>query len=318
MSLRYACATIIVLTLLGIWAYNHFELWHYKRFHKDGVLEEFVFFQLDKQKCEFNPLLAQGGGDSKNQNLNLSPNSSFFIAHAGGALMENGEIFTYTNSKEALLQSINEGFQFIELDLALDDEGSIFAAHDYEHFYKITNAPSTQNLQSPPSNDYIGKAQIYGRFTPLTANDINEIFMQNPSVYLLTDKLNDFNAIEKQLKFKDRLLVEVFSVKDYFKARKMGFKYPMLCVWGSADDVAMAMKLNITMITAHTSLLSSERGEKLAREYIQNGGCIMMFSSNEKEFIDKHKGKGATMFYTDFYDINADKCKLDEKECKTY
>ena len=62
MSLRYACATIIVLTLLGIWAYNHFELWHYKRFHKDGVLEEFVFFQLDKQKCEFNPLLAQGGG----------------------------------------------------------------------------------------------------------------------------------------------------------------------------------------------------------------------------------------------------------------
>ena len=38
----------------------------------------------------------------------------------------------------------------------------------------------------------------------------------------------------------------------------------------------------------------------------------------EKAFINKHKGKSATKFYTDFYDIKADKCKLDEKECKTY
>lgn len=44
----------------------------------------------------------------------------------------------------------------------------------------------------------------------------------------------------------------------------------------------------------------------------------MMFSSNEKAFTSKHKGKNATKFYTDFYDIKADKCKLDEKECKTY
>ena len=38
----------------------------------------------------------------------------------------------------------------------------------------------------------------------------------------------------------------------------------------------------------------------------------------EKAFTSKHKGKSATKFYTDFYDIKADKCKLDEKECKTY
>lgn len=72
------------------------------------------------------------------------------------------------------------------------------------------------------------------------------------------------------------------------------------------------------MITAHTGLLQHKSGEKLARKYIKNGGCIMMFSSNEKAFISKHKGKIATKFYTDFYDIKADKCKLDEKECKTY
>lgn len=45
------------------------------------------------------------------------------------------------------------------------------------------------------------------------------------------------------------------------------------------------------MITAHTKLLQHKSGEKLARKYIENGGCIMMFSSNEKAFISKHKGK---------------------------
>ena len=45
--------------------------------------------------------------------------------------------------------------------------------------------------------------------------------------------------------------------------------------------------------------------------------CARVFC-NEKAFINKHKGKSATKLYTDFYDIGADKCKLDEKECKTY
>ena len=253
------------------------------------------------------------------ENLSNLSNADFFIAHAGGGLMKNGEIFTYTNSKEALLQSINEGFKFIELDLMLDEDGEIFAAHDYEHFYRITGAKfDDKNASLPPSKAYLANARIYGYFTPLNARDINEIFNQNPSVYLVTDKLDDFKAFAMQFDFKDRLLVEVFSTRDYFKARKMGLKYPMFCVEDSTEALETAMRLKIPMITAHTKLLQHKSGEKLARKYIQNGGCIMMFSSNEKAFTSKHKGKSATKFYTDFYDIKADKCKLDEKECKTY
>ena len=312
--ISYPCAMLIIVVLLGIWVYNYFQLWYYKDFYKEGVLKEVFHAKFSTQKCEFNSLLTQGGGDSKNRALNLNKNSAFLIAHAGGALIQNDKFFTYTNSKEALLQSINEGFEFIELDLMLDDEGDIFAAHDYEHFYKIANALSTQNTQTPPSKDYIRQTKIYERFTPLDKDNINEIFMQNPNVYLVTDKLNDFETIEKQLKFKDRLLIEIFSVKDYFKAKNMGFKYPML----STNNIRLAMKLHIPMIVSHTSLLKNEINQRLSREYIQSGGCIMMYSSNEKEFIDTHKGKNATMFYTDFYDINNDKCKLSEKECKTY
>ena len=310
----------VCATLLGVFVYNHFKLYRYKKLLDinpqalQAALESTQNrFAYSKTKCDFNPYFNV-------ERDSTSQNADFLIAHAGGGLIVGDEKFSYTNSKEALLQSISEGFKFIELDLMLDIDGDIFAAHDYEHFYGITGAEFADKavLQRPPSKDYIRKGRIYGRFSPLEKDEINEIFLANPSVYLVTDKLNDFTALSRQLKFKDRLLVEVFSTQNYFKALKMGFKYPMFCVWDSADALKEAMRLDIAMITANTRLLQSEQGEKLAREYIENGGCIMAFSSNEKAFIDKHKNAYATAFYTDFYDIKKGKCKIDEGECKTY
>lgn len=224
-----------------------------------------------------------------------------------------------------MIQSIKEGFRLIELDLMLDKDGDIFAAHDYKHFYKITNAPDTNNSLAdyldysafaPPSKEYIKNTKIYGRFTPLDKDAINAIFSANPSIYLVTDKLNDFSAIENQLNFgKDRIIIEIFSVRDYFRARKMGFKYAMF----STSDIAFAIRHKIPIIAVHTSAIQNESGEKLAREYIANGGCIFAYSSNESEFINAHKGKSVSAFYTDYYDINANQCKLSDKsKCATY
>ena len=216
------------------------------------------------------------------------------------------------------MQSIDEGFKFIELDLMLDSDGEIFAAHDYEHFYKITNAKFEDKnaLQSPPSKDYLKKAKIYERFSVLDKEAINAIFMENENIFLVTDKLNDFEALNTQFSgFKDRIIIEAFGVSNYFKARKMGFKYAML----STNDINLAKKFNIAMIAAHTSLLQSQKGIEEAQDFIANGGCIMLFSSNEKAFIDKHKGKSVTQFYVDNYDIKQNRCKFDdESKCKTY
>lgn len=232
---------IVAVALVGIvgvsvGVYNHFKLWNFK-----GIFGEYAKNYLENPKCDFNP------------RVNPNINSAFhFIAHAGGGIVANeskGEIFAYTNSKEALLQSIKEGFRLIELDLALDKDGDIFAAHDYKHFYGITNAPNYADYLdygafAPPSKDYIKNAKIYGRFTPLDKDAINAIFSANPSVYLVTDKLNDFSAIENQLNFgKDRIIIEIFALRDYFRARKMGFKYAMF----STSDIAFAMRHKIPL-----------------------------------------------------------------------
>ena len=68
----------------------------------------------------------------------------------------------------------------------LDSDGQIFGAHDYKHFYGITNAPKDLiDSNSPPSRDYIKQAKIYGVLTPLTRDSINEIFAHNPQVFLV-------------------------------------------------------------------------------------------------------------------------------------
>ena len=72
-----------------------------------------LYLQAKNEQCPFN---------AQAKNFSPLPNRHF-IAHAGGAIIENGKPFTYTNSKEALLQSIAEGFSFIELDLMLDSSG---------------------------------------------------------------------------------------------------------------------------------------------------------------------------------------------------
>lgn len=305
---------VVLVALIGVsvGVYNHFKLWHFK-----GLFGEYAKNYLENPKCDFNPRV--------NPNIDSAFN---FIAHAGGAIVADeskGEIFAYTNSKEALIQSIKEGFRLIELDLMFDKDGDIFAAHDYKHFYKITNAPNTNNSLAdylnesafaPPSKDYIKNAKIYGRFTPLDKDAINTIFTANPSVYLVTDKLQDFSAIENQLNFgKDRIIIEIFALRDYFRARKMGFKYAMF----STSDIALALRHKIPFIAIHTSAIQSEKGAKLAREYVENGGCIFAYSSNEENFINAHKGKSVSAFYVDYYDINANKCKLlDKGKCETY
>lgn len=266
-----------------------------------------VSYKLADEKCEFNPRY--------NPAITTLPHRNF-IAHAGGAILKNAQgqpqTYTYTNSKEALLQSLQEGFSFIELDLMLDNAGGIFAAHDYKHFYSLIGKEvQGDEALTAPSKQEILESKIHGFLTPLVAESITQIFQSYPHAYLVTDKLNDFAAIKAQLPFTQRILIEVFSLRGYYQAKQMGLK-PML----STSDIALAKALRIPMLATHTSTIS--KNPQLAQEYIEQGGCIMAFSSNEKDFIERHKDKSATMFYTDYFDINANDCKLEHSRCKTY
>lgn len=231
--------------------------------------------------------------------------SSRLIAHAGGGLLGD----SYTNSLEALNASIANGYKFIELDLLLSSDRVIYAAHDEAHFNAITGFKELRDTK--PSLNEVRKRKILNKYSTLDIDKIREIFLKHKDLILVTDKLNDFNALREQIPFKDRLIVEVFdapkSLKNYNLALESGIKYPAL----SSADFLFAIRNKIPLLAMNTKNLSSP----FAKEYIKLNGCILAFSSNEEKFI-KDNLANATLFYSDFWDLKKGKCM--NKTCKTY
>lgn len=84
---------IVILSLLTFWVVG-LSVYVGRSFpikELKGYTPYAMYLQAKNEQCPFSA-----------QAKNFSPNAHF-IAHAGGAIIENGKPFTYTNSKEALL-----------------------------------------------------------------------------------------------------------------------------------------------------------------------------------------------------------------------
>lgn len=165
------------------------------------------------------------------------------IAHAGGAL--NGQI--YLNSKEAVENAIQNGFQYIELDLLETLDGDLVAAHDWEVFHQLTGFPMQNH---PITAQEARQRKILKNQTVLTSKEIDDLFMSNQSLYLVTDKIQDIDLLNKKFgNFKDRIIVEVFSVEKYNEAKEKGFFYPAFCVWADERLYRLVDENQIKIIT---------------------------------------------------------------------
>lgn len=218
------------------------------------------------------------------------------ISH-GGPIDGN----TYTNSYDALLRAVKKGYQLIEVDMMLSSDGVIFGAHDLEQFNKLTGHSEKKDL---PNLEEIKSRKILDKYDVLTVDNINKVFGEDPSLYLITDKLKDFDAILKQLNFpnaNERVLVEVFGFKNYKKALRKGIKYPMLCIWSSEQlkkTMARIREKQITMITIPVHVIEEE--PQLLEEVHSLGVVVFSFSTDNAEFIKENLNKRVTGFYTDW------------------
>lgn len=242
--------------------------------------------RIPLRECVFFPR------ESAAQSRKLS--HDFLIAHAGGAIDGN----KYTNSLEAVKQSIANGYKFIELDLLVTKDGKIVAAHDWRYFNRITGH---QHLDKQAlSVSEFRKRKIHGKYTPLSDVEINELFAANPSLVLVTDKIKDFKKLVATFKFTDRIIVEVFSIKDYHRALAAGIIYPMLSLHSKdLADVNKIINHGINMVASPVANINQfpQQFEKLHHKNI----CIFVFTSNEEQFMRAaFNAKIATAFYADF------------------
>ena len=227
------------------------------------------------------------------------------IAHAGGGI--NG--FNYTNSIEAVNNSILNGYNLIEIDLIETRDAKLVGAHDWDHFKSISNC--CKNNQIPSLKEF-KNYKIYKDLSTLDYSKINEIFIKNKNLILVTDKTNNFKLINNLFTFdKDRIIVEIFGRDNYFKAIEENIKNPMYST--NIGELDFVKKYNIKLIAVHSKDFIANKNAYI--ELSENVTIIFVYSSNDVKFIYENKNI-VNSFYSDFIDIKNNKCV--SNVCETY
>lgn len=141
-------------------------------------------------------------------------NKEYFIAHAAGGI--NG--YTYTNSKEALLSSIEKGYKYIEMDLYLTTDSQVVCLHAPKEYNMMTGSSVTEL----DSHQFM-KSKLYGKFTPMHLEEAVKIWENNNFVFV-TDKFSDPDVLDYYFRNgKENLLVEVRRFWNYNSVKKHGY-----------------------------------------------------------------------------------------------
>ena len=154
-----------------------------------------------------------------NCNVNKNNYQDYFIAHAGG----NIDGINYTNCLEALDLSYSKGCKLFELDLMVTSDGKYVAAHDWEHYKKITGYLGIID-DKPLTEEEFLSLKIHGKYTPMNMDRINLWFQNHRDAILVTDKTNNPEKIYNDFRFRDRIIMELSLWSAIDKAIELGIK----------------------------------------------------------------------------------------------
>ena len=213
-----------------------------------------------------------------------------YIAHACGVI----DGITYTNSKEALLQSLELGYKYVEVDLYQTTDGDVVCLYKLDDYNKMTG----RNLTGLDTNTFIN-SKLYGKYTPMTLNDVIAIWEEKP-FYIVTDKICSAAILNKYFKkHRDRVIVEALSTDDYKELQKDGY-VPMLSVMGNIVSLKRFLIATVTSgATVSMMTMCYMDNDWLMRFYKRLGAKIVVWTVNDLEFVSEHIGREVDMVYTD-------------------
>jgi hypothetical protein len=236
-----------------------------------------------------------------------------FIAHAGGAV--GGK--RYTNSMEALNGAYERGYRLFEIDLIETADGHLVGAHDWGLWQRRTGAAEP----SAPTLETFRESKNLDGLTPVTLSDLDAWFAERPGTFLVTDKTRSFRKLLAGFRHHERLIVEVFSLPDYRRAKREGVRFPMLSMPAATGfDRERLLRF---VDKERVQLLAFPARETRAQETLLRAlrdkdgraRCMFAFSSNETEFI--RGGLGDLFFgvYSDHWNVRTGAA---DPEGKTY
>ena len=232
--------------------------------------------------------------DYKNK-INLKDymkNKNRFIAHAGGSIAN----YRYLNTLEALNENYSKGLRLFELDLQLTSDNFIVAAHDWESWKKMSGFKG----DTPPTLNEFNEYKILDKFTALDFRKINSWFEENKDTLLVTDKINNIDAMNEQLKISnERIIVETFSEESSIMFLKNGYRiianidflknmsYPIQFLKrNNIKNISVSQRIKSKLENNFINYLKSFYKIDLEKKLLNNGFRFYAFNLNdEKEKI---------------------------------
>ncbi len=179
------------------------------------------------------------------------------IAHGGGAI--DGKV--YSNSLEAVEESINAGMKFVEIDLIKTSDGKYISGHDWKLFNDITD--NTERGDEPMSFAEAKKAKIHGEYTVMDEKDIIALMEKYPDWVLLIDKARDIEHLaEVFAPYRDRVILQVYGLIGYARALRADVKYPTLRLKGGRRGVKEIYKVFMDWMNVKSVILGEKSFEK--------------------------------------------------------
>ena len=219
------------------------------------------------------------------------------IAHALGCIGGN----IYTNSREAMINSIEKGYKYLEVDIDSTSDGIFIASHDWELFNEITG--HSEHKDSIASYKDFKQRKIYNTYTPITIQEVVDTLMNHPDISVMTDKISDPDIIDELFgKIKERVYVECFSEEDYFELKKRGYRV-MFSTY-TAEGTSIFIIKNLLKSNGRIDFITTSTDQNFNE--LKKLKCIMpfqvsMFTINSEEVLEEHMDE-IEFFYSDFYD----------------
>lgn len=189
------------------------------------------------------------------------------IAHAGGGI--NGK--TYTNSKEAVMNAIDNSFRYIEVDLYKTPEGDVVCSHD-SSLYKLK---------------------------PIMPLREAVIIWQDKPFEFVVDKISDPQILNQYFKTnRAHVYVETFNADEYWQLKQDGY-VPMLSV-GGVRGLLKYVATSIRYGKVDRIVTHYQTPDYMLRIYKRLGAKIAVYTVNDIVYLKEHIGKDVDMVYTDY------------------
>jgi len=220
------------------------------------------------------------------------------IAHAGGV----GKNRTYTNSLEALDNSVARGYTAVEIDLSWTSDDHLVLMHDWNReFVKLFNRSpgrlSLAEFRSTPS--------AHG-LTHLSLEDLEDWLVEHRDVLIVTDikerNIDGLRVIaEKYPEQLHRIVPQIYRPESYLEVRKLGYNQVIISLYRTnLPDHRVIDFANANPLFGVTMPLRRAIEGTLPAELAANGVRVFVHTVNDYPTRDWLRTQGVYGVYTDW------------------